>query len=57
MDEATKLAKVSEPFMVQHTHGGDRDFLDLICYRYEYKVNFLGSDAFLFPAENKNTGR
>jgi hypothetical protein len=57
MDNAAKLAKVSEPFTVQRTHSRDRGFLDLICYRYEFKLNFLDSDAFLFPAENKNAGR
>ena len=57
MDQAAELAKVNEPFMVQHTKSTSRDFLDFICHRYEYKLNFLDSDAFLFPAENKNAGQ
>ena len=53
MDEAAKLAKVSEPFVVQHTRNGDRDFLDLICYSYEYKLTFSVPTTSCFPLKTR----
>ena len=57
MDQAEKLAKANEPFMVQQINDGNREFLELLCRTYPYKLTYDGSDALLLPSDNKNGTR